>query len=190
MHPSLRATKPSIGAPRWPSIAAPCDPHPPTHPPTDHPPKTHQTLPWVPQATCYLNKMPPSFSPQDRILVSDPMLATGGASGSRQLGSAAAVTLGCCGKQARLAGGVFYIWQAMSGCRGHAGASTGRHCAARRCPGDDPRYQVRSVYRGAVCHGAWRLGWRGASCKFFWVATLPALSPAARPSEAWLPARC
>lgn len=34
-------------------------------------------LPCFLQATCYLNKLPPSFSPEDRILVSDPMLATG-----------------------------------------------------------------------------------------------------------------
>jgi uracil phosphoribosyltransferase len=36
--------------------------------------RNDQTL----EATCYLNKLPPSFSPEDRILVSDPMLATGG----------------------------------------------------------------------------------------------------------------
>ncbi|EFN51808.1 hypothetical protein CHLNCDRAFT_27683, partial [Chlorella variabilis] len=30
------------------------------------------------EASCYLNKLPPSFGPEDRILVSDPMLATGG----------------------------------------------------------------------------------------------------------------
>lgn len=30
------------------------------------------------QATSYLNKLPSSFSPEDRILVADPMLATGG----------------------------------------------------------------------------------------------------------------
>lgn len=29
------------------------------------------------QATSYLNKLPSSFSPEDRILVADPMLATG-----------------------------------------------------------------------------------------------------------------
>lgn len=34
-------------------------------------------LPSPPQATCYLNKLPPSFTAEDRILVSDPMLATG-----------------------------------------------------------------------------------------------------------------
>ncbi|KAI3434443.1 hypothetical protein D9Q98_002520 [Chlorella vulgaris] len=30
------------------------------------------------EASCYLNKLPPSFTAEDRILVSDPMLATGG----------------------------------------------------------------------------------------------------------------
>lgn len=30
------------------------------------------------QARCYLNKLPPSFAKEDRILISDPMLATGG----------------------------------------------------------------------------------------------------------------
>lgn len=30
------------------------------------------------QATCYLNKLPPSFAKEDRILVADCMLATGG----------------------------------------------------------------------------------------------------------------
>eukprot|EP00887_Chlorella_sp_A99_P004099 scaffold23.g4099.t1 len=30
------------------------------------------------EATCYLNKLPRRFSPDDRVLVSDPMLATGG----------------------------------------------------------------------------------------------------------------
>lgn len=29
------------------------------------------------QASCYLNKLPSSFTAEDRILVSDPMLATG-----------------------------------------------------------------------------------------------------------------
>lgn len=31
----------------------------------------------APQASCYLNKLPKAFTPTDRILVSDPMLATG-----------------------------------------------------------------------------------------------------------------
>ncbi len=30
------------------------------------------------QASWYLNKLPPTFAPTDRIMVSDPMLATGG----------------------------------------------------------------------------------------------------------------
>ncbi len=30
------------------------------------------------QATCYLNKLPPSFAKEDRILVADCLLATGG----------------------------------------------------------------------------------------------------------------
>lgn len=30
------------------------------------------------QASCYLNKLPPRFSPDDRVLVSDVILATGG----------------------------------------------------------------------------------------------------------------
>ena len=37
----------------------------------------HQSLLAV-QPTSYLNKLPKSFSPEDRILVVDPMLATGG----------------------------------------------------------------------------------------------------------------
>jgi uracil phosphoribosyltransferase len=32
------------------------------------------------EATCYLNKLPEQFAPQTRILVSEPMLATGGSS--------------------------------------------------------------------------------------------------------------
>ena len=45
---------------------------------------THQCQnPWVcitsvPQARSYLNKLPKSFAPDDLILVSDVMLATGG----------------------------------------------------------------------------------------------------------------
>ncbi len=30
------------------------------------------------EASCYLNKLPPAFSPDDLIIITDPMLATGG----------------------------------------------------------------------------------------------------------------
>lgn len=53
-------------------------------PPHRAPPRSKHCLTPLPtytpssQASCYLNKLPPSFSPTDRVLVSDPMLATGG----------------------------------------------------------------------------------------------------------------
>ena len=58
----------------------PCLARPPHAPACPGMPLPH--LCCVEQASCYLNKLPASFGPEDRILVSDIMLATGGRAGA------------------------------------------------------------------------------------------------------------
>ena len=48
------------------------------------------------QPTEYLNKLPDSFSPDDKILVSDPMLATGMCPQRLSIASSSCVPLCCC----------------------------------------------------------------------------------------------
>jgi hypothetical protein len=56
---------------QWLDTGLDDQPHPP--PPPSPPPPTI-----TPQATSYLNKLPKQLSPEDKILITDPMLATGG----------------------------------------------------------------------------------------------------------------
>jgi hypothetical protein len=117
------------------------------------------------QASCYLNKLPPSFTAEDRILVSDPMLATGVCSRTARPHSCRNVQPsqhthmcvwllwgGFCVPALHLLS-VYHdsICCAIVRCRWHADASAGRHCGARRVTQHDSRDQVLSSASPSLC---------------------------------------